>query len=92
MTTKEIFEKAAKDAALADKMAKAKTPEEAYEAAKAAGLTDSFDAFKATAKEINDANSKMSPEEVDAVAAAGDTTTTTTTTAAVPAAASAIVV
>ncbi len=93
MTTKEIFEKAAADVELAGKFQKAKTPEESYEIAKEAGLTDSFEAFVAAAKEAKDAEEKLNPGEIDAVVGgASDTITTLTTTTSVTAAASAAVI
>ena len=90
MTTKEVFEKAVADVELAGKFQKAKTPEESFEVAKAAGLTDSFDVFTAAAAEIKAAEEKLNPAEVDAVVGgAEDTITTLTTTTSVTAAASA---
>lgn len=59
MTTKEFVEKAAKDEELAKKMKACKKPEEAYEVAKEAGVTDDYDAFT---KYMTELNEKLSQE------------------------------
>ncbi len=85
MTTKEIFEKAAADVELAGKLQKAKSAEECFETAKEAGLTDSFEAFVAAAKEEKNAEEKLNPGEIDAVVGgASDTITTVTTATTLP--------
>ncbi len=80
MTTKELFEKSVADAALGEKLQKAKTPEECFEIAKEAGLTDSFEAFVTGAKEIKAEAEKLAPAEVDAVVGGGADTINTTMT------------
>ncbi len=89
MTTKEFYELAAKDEALAAKIQACKTPDDAYAVAKDAGLTDAMDAFVKASEELNTKSKEMSPEEVESITAAGDTITTTTTTTTPTAAASA---
>ncbi len=90
MTTKELFIKAAQDAELAGKLQKAASPEDLYALAKEAGVTDSFEDFKAAAVEIKNSAEKLSPAEVDAVVGgASHTETTALTVTVVPAGASA---
>ena len=89
MTTKEFYDLAAKDEAIAAKIKDCKTPDAAYAAAKEAGLTDSMEEFVKVSEENNAKSKEMTPEEVESVAAAGDTYTTTITTVTPTAAASA---
>ncbi|MGN0648809.1 MAG: Nif11-like leader peptide family RiPP precursor [Oscillospiraceae bacterium] len=66
MTTKEFIEKMSKDEAVAKKMESCKSPEEAYEAAKEAGLTDDIESFKATMTAINkQLKGELSEEELE---------------------------
>ena len=66
MTTKEFVEKASQNEELAKKMGACKKPEEAYEAAKEAGLTDDYDAFTKYMTELNEKLSQeLSDEELE---------------------------
>ncbi len=66
MTTKEFVEKASQNEELAKKMKACKKPEEAYEAAKEAGLTDDYDAFTKYMTELNEKLSQeLSDEELE---------------------------
>ncbi|MGN0648807.1 MAG: Nif11-like leader peptide family RiPP precursor [Oscillospiraceae bacterium] len=69
MTTQEFIEKMSKDEALAKKLEACKTPEEAYEAAKEAGLTDDIEKFKTIMTAVNKKiKGELSDEELDNVA------------------------
>ncbi|MGN0648816.1 MAG: Nif11-like leader peptide family RiPP precursor [Oscillospiraceae bacterium] len=69
MTTKEFIEKFSKDEALARKMSGCKSPEEAYETAKEAGLTDDIETFKAVMTEFNkQVKGELSDNELENVA------------------------
>ena len=69
MTTKEFFEKMASDEALAKKMSECKAPEEAYEVAKEAGLTDNIETFQAVMTAVNkQIKGELSDDELDNVA------------------------
>ena len=75
MTTKEFIEKLTKDETLANKMAGCKAPEEAYEVAKKAGLTDDFEAFKTIMTAVNKRiKCELSDDELDNVAGGADAT------------------
>ncbi len=84
MTSKEFFKKMAEDSTLAGKMAAAKSPEECYALAKENGLTDSIEEFMATAKELNDACTKLDPSEIDAVVGGGSFPTFTIFPCSIP--------
>ncbi|MGN0648812.1 MAG: Nif11-like leader peptide family RiPP precursor [Oscillospiraceae bacterium] len=69
MTTQEFVEKMSKDEALAKKMSECKSPEEAYETAKEAGLTDDIETFKAVMTAVNKkVKGELSDDELDDVA------------------------
>ena len=69
MTTKEFIEKLTKDETLANKMEGCKAPEEAYEVAKEAGLTDDIESFKAVMTAVNKKiNGELSDDELDNIA------------------------
>ncbi|MGN0648811.1 MAG: Nif11-like leader peptide family RiPP precursor [Oscillospiraceae bacterium] len=69
MNTQEFIEKMSKDETLAKKMEGCKSPEEAFEAAKEAGLTDDIDSFKAVMTAVNKrANGELSDEELENIA------------------------
>ena len=75
MTAVEFKEKMQKgDEVLVGKLKGAKSPDEAYTAAKAAGLNDSKEAFVAQMKEMHDKYTKMTDEDLKAVAGGGSTT------------------
>lgn len=66
MTTQEFVEKMVKDEGLCKKMSGCKKPEEAYELAKAAGVTDDFDVFTNIMKQFNEQISQeLSDEELE---------------------------
>lgn len=66
MTTQEFVEKMVKDEGLCQKMSGCKKPEEAYELAKAAGVTDNFDLFANVMKQFNEQISQeLSDEELE---------------------------
>lgn len=66
MTTKEFVEVASKNEELAKKMGACKKPEEAYEVAKEAGLTDDYDTFTKYMTELNEKLSQeLSDEELE---------------------------
>ncbi|MGN0648810.1 MAG: Nif11-like leader peptide family RiPP precursor [Oscillospiraceae bacterium] len=66
MTTNEFIEKMVKDETVANKMEACKCPEEAYEAAKEAGLTDDIDTFKTIMTAINkQIKGELSEEELE---------------------------
>lgn len=66
VTTKEFVEKVAKDEELVNKMSACKKPEEAYEVAKEAGVTDDYDAFVKYVTELNEQMSQeLSDEELE---------------------------
>lgn len=62
MTAKEFVEEMVKNEELTQKMADCKKPEEAYEIAKEAGVTDDYDAF---VKYMTELNEQMSQELSD---------------------------
>ncbi|MGN0648813.1 MAG: Nif11-like leader peptide family RiPP precursor [Oscillospiraceae bacterium] len=69
MTTQEFIEKMSKDEALAKKMSECKSPEEAYETAKEAGLTDDIESFKTVMTAVNKKiKGELSDNELDNVA------------------------
>ncbi|MGN0648819.1 MAG: Nif11-like leader peptide family RiPP precursor [Oscillospiraceae bacterium] len=69
MTTQDFINKMAEDEALSKKLSECKSPEEAYETAKAAGLTDDFESFKAVMTAVNKrVNGELSDDELEAVA------------------------
>ncbi|MGN0648815.1 MAG: Nif11-like leader peptide family RiPP precursor [Oscillospiraceae bacterium] len=69
MTTQEFIRKMAEDKALANKMSECKSPEEAYETAKGAGLTDDIETFKAVMTAVNKKiKGELSDDELDNVA------------------------
>ncbi|MGN0649299.1 MAG: Nif11-like leader peptide family RiPP precursor [Oscillospiraceae bacterium] len=69
MTTKEFIEKKSKDEVVTKKMESCKSPEEAYEVAKEAGLTDDFETFKAVMTAVNKRiKGELSDDELDYVA------------------------
>ncbi|MGN0649298.1 MAG: Nif11-like leader peptide family RiPP precursor [Oscillospiraceae bacterium] len=73
MTTQEFIEKMSKDEALAKKLSECKAPEEAYEVAKEAGLTDDFEAFKTIMTAVNKRiKGELSDDELDDVAGGVD--------------------
>ncbi|MGN0649296.1 MAG: Nif11-like leader peptide family RiPP precursor [Oscillospiraceae bacterium] len=76
MTTKEFIEKMAGDEALSKKMSECKAPEEAYEVAKEAGLTDDIESFKAVMTAVNkQLKGELSDDELDNVAGGMSDTT-----------------
>lgn len=74
MTFEQFIEKLAGDAALAENISKAESPEKAYELAKTAGLGLPYDEFVASMKKINDANNDMSAADVDTIVGGVSTT------------------
>ncbi|MGN0649300.1 MAG: Nif11-like leader peptide family RiPP precursor [Oscillospiraceae bacterium] len=69
MTTKEFIEKMASDEALAKKLEGCKSPEEAYEVAKEAGLTDDIETFKGIMTAVNkQLKGELSDDELENVA------------------------
>ncbi|MGN0649301.1 MAG: Nif11-like leader peptide family RiPP precursor [Oscillospiraceae bacterium] len=69
MNTNEFIEKMSRDEALAKKMECCKAPEEAYEVAKEAGLTDDFETFKAVMTAVyNQLKGELSDGELENVA------------------------
>ncbi|MGN0649303.1 MAG: Nif11-like leader peptide family RiPP precursor [Oscillospiraceae bacterium] len=69
MTTKEFIEKLTTDEVIAKKMESCKSPEEAYEAAKEAGLTDDIETFKGIMTALNKRiKGELSDDELDNVA------------------------
>lgn len=69
MTTQEFIEKMASDEAFAKKLEGCKSPEEAYEVAKEAGLTDDIESFKAVMTAVNtQIKGELSDDELDNVA------------------------
>ncbi|MGN0648820.1 MAG: Nif11-like leader peptide family RiPP precursor [Oscillospiraceae bacterium] len=76
MNTQEFIKKMSDDEALAKKMEGCKSPEEAFETAKAAGLTDDFESFKAVMTAVNKmVNGELSDDELDEVAGGMSKTT-----------------
>lgn len=67
MTFEQFIEKVTGDVTLQQKMVGAKAPEEAYEIAKAAGLSVPYEEFLAAMKKLSDASSDISADEVDAI-------------------------
>ena len=66
MTTKEFVEKMTKDEELAKKMGDCKKPEEVYETAKEAGVTDDYDAFVKYITGLNEQlGQELSDEELE---------------------------
>lgn len=94
MTTQEVFSKINDDEAFIAKMkAECKTPEQAFELLKEAGLTDDLETFKKTASEMNEAVTRMNDKDVDAIVGGTGTVTepvTTTTTSSAAAATASI--
>ncbi|MGN0649302.1 MAG: Nif11-like leader peptide family RiPP precursor [Oscillospiraceae bacterium] len=69
MTTQEFIKKMTNDEALSKKMSECKAPEEAYEVAKEAGLTDDIESFKAVMTAVNkQLKGELSDDELDNVA------------------------
>ena len=69
MTTKEFIEKMSKDEAIAKKMEGCKSPEEAHEVAKEAGLTDDIETFKTVMTTLNkQIKGELSDSELNEVA------------------------
>ncbi|MGN0648817.1 MAG: Nif11-like leader peptide family RiPP precursor [Oscillospiraceae bacterium] len=69
MTTQEFFKKMAEDEALAKKLSECKSPEEAFEVAKGAGLTDDIETFKAVMTAVNKrVKGELSDDELESVA------------------------
>ena len=69
MTTKELIEKMPKDEALCKKLEACKTPEEAYAAAREAGLSDELEAFTSAMTAVNkQIKGELSDAELDSIA------------------------
>lgn len=69
MTTQEFVKKMEKDEELCQKMRGCEKPEEAYELAKTAGVTDDLDVFTKVMKQLNErASQELSDEELENVA------------------------
>ncbi|MGN0648808.1 MAG: Nif11-like leader peptide family RiPP precursor [Oscillospiraceae bacterium] len=69
MTTKILLEKMNSDEVLSKKLSECKSPEEAYAAAKEAGLTDDFDTFTTVMSAVNmRLKEELSDEELDNIA------------------------
>ena len=66
MTTMEFFQSLDQNKAN-ELFGEVKSPEEAYEIAKENGLTDTFEQFVETSKEVNEAVSSMNEEDINAV-------------------------
>ena len=71
MTTMEFFQNIDQEKA-SELFSEVKSPEKAYEIAKENGLTDTFEQFVETSKELNEALTSMSEEEINAVVAGED--------------------
>jgi hypothetical protein len=75
MTTIDFIAKLTKEnKELTSKMEACKAPEEAYKIAKGEGLTDSFEAFVADMKKLNEAVKNLSEDDLADVAGGGLTT------------------
>ncbi|MGN0648818.1 MAG: Nif11-like leader peptide family RiPP precursor [Oscillospiraceae bacterium] len=73
MTTQEFIKKMAEDETLANKMSECKSPEEAYETAKEAGLTDDIEKFKTIMTAVNkQVKGELSDDELESVAGGAD--------------------
>ena len=78
MNTMEFIKQTNADAAACERMAACTTPEEAYELACGAGLTDSYEAFVETMQAVRAQVSELSEGDLENLNAAGTSTAVST--------------
>ncbi len=82
MTTKEFIEKVVRDQAVQEKIGTCTSPEEAYNYAKSEGLTDSFEQFSKTMREVREASLQMTDKDIENVTGGSDVSKIVTMSAA----------